>query len=174
MDSNRLKVYPDVNSLGGPQPNLITRANGIPLAQKSPKDLEEAKKSTATEIEIPAHKIATQIIIDILSIIGIFVIFGLVYILVEPKLAYFTCDNSDIFYPYMADTVPFWAVGVYGVLGPLFFIGLVELANANPFRARGKPSVGVRKCFLIIYQFASLLILGIGLTLVITEIGINI
>jgi hypothetical protein len=46
-----------------------------------------------------------QAFIDLGVCIAILVVFAFVYFFVEPKLAYFTCDNSDIFYPYINDTV---------------------------------------------------------------------
>jgi hypothetical protein len=42
-------------------------------------------------------------------------IFGCVYFLVPPKIAYLTCnESSDISYPYIKDTIVFWAVGIFG------------------------------------------------------------
>jgi len=44
------------------------------------------------------HRII-QTIVDFIVIIIIFIIFGLVYIFQDPKINYFTCDQSDIFFP---------------------------------------------------------------------------
>jgi hypothetical protein len=44
------------------------------------------------------HRII-QTIVDFIVIIIIFIIFGLVYVFQDPKINYFTCDQSDIFFP---------------------------------------------------------------------------
>ena len=44
------------------------------------------------------HRII-QTIVDFVVIIIIFIIFGLVYLFQDPKINYFTCDQSDIFFP---------------------------------------------------------------------------
>lgn len=46
-----------------------------------------------------------QAFIDLFVCICILIVFSCVYFLVEPKILHFTCDNSDIFYPYKTDTV---------------------------------------------------------------------
>lgn len=46
-----------------------------------------------------------QAVIDLVVCILILIAFACVFFLVEPKLIHFTCDNSDIFYPYKPDTV---------------------------------------------------------------------
>ena len=44
------------------------------------------------------HRII-QTIVDFIVIIIIFIVFGLVYVFQDPKINYFTCDQSDIFFP---------------------------------------------------------------------------
>lgn len=109
-----------------------------------------------------------QIIIDLIVIIATFLIFILVLVFVDPKLAYFTCAQSDIFYPYKEDTVPFWAVGLYATLGPVIIILAIEFLQQFLGPARRK---SVRSIFVDIYSFLSLFALGIAITLLITEIG---
>jgi hypothetical protein len=53
------------------------------------------------------HRIV-QTITDLVVIIIIFVIFAIVYFVVDPKIRFFTCNDTDIFFPYMPDTIPFW------------------------------------------------------------------
>ena len=77
------------------------------------------------------RKRIVQTLVDLFVIIIILVIFGLVYILLSPNIGYFQCNDTDIFYPYKKDTVAFWVVGIYGALGPILFIILVELLNAK-------------------------------------------
>lgn len=115
-----------------------------------------------------------QIVVDLVAIVVVFGIFGLVYGLVEPKTSYFSCiDSNEINYPDLPDTIPFWAVGVYCVLGPLFIIILVELKNAKYCREDDDRSTGRKtKDFLIcLFHAISLFALGMAVTLLLTEIG---
>lgn len=108
-----------------------------------------------------------QIILDLIVIILTFLIFILVLLFVDPKLAYFTCEQSDIFYPYRADTVPFWAVGLYATLAPVIIILAVEIWHrVNPVGRKSLSST-----FIDIYNFLSFFALGIAITLLTTEIG---
>lgn len=68
-----------------------------------------------------------QTVLDLAIILSTAAIFGVVYKLVDPKIRYFYCNESDIFHPYIKDTVPFWAVGIFGICGPVLIILLVEL-----------------------------------------------
>ena len=122
------------------------------------------------------RKRIVQTIVDLIVIIIIFVIFVLVYKLFDPKIRYMTCDQSDIFFPYKPDTIPFWAVGIYATIGPIIFIIGIELLNASllPFQKnKFKLSVQarIRKFFVCTFHALSLFILGIALTLCLTEIG---
>ena len=82
---------------------------------------------------------------------------------------------SDISFPYLDDTVPTYALFLYGVLGPLLVIVLVELANARlypnqdsfvlPYREL------LRKFFIYLFHATSLFVLGISIVLLLTEIG---
>ncbi len=46
-----------------------------------------------------------QAVIDLVICIVILIVFACVFFLIEPKILHFTCDQSDIFYPYKNDTV---------------------------------------------------------------------
>ncbi|CAF0888758.1 unnamed protein product [Brachionus calyciflorus] len=100
----------------------------------------------------------------------------LLYFTVQPRIRYFTCDQSDVFMPFKEDTVPFWAVGIFATIGPLFFILIVELLNARllPFQIN-KKNLSLRerrrKFFICTFHGISLFILGIAITLLLTEIG---
>lgn len=127
-------------------------------------------------IESNTRRRVIQTVVDLVVIVIIFVIFILVYFLFEPRIRYMTCDQSDIFFPYAEDTVPFWAVGLYATIGPIVFIVLIELLNArlmplqkNKLELTSKERV--RKFFVCTFHALSLFILGIALTLCLTEIG---
>lgn len=121
-------------------------------------------------------KRVVQTVIDLVVIVIIFTIFILVYYLVDPKIRYLTCDQSDIFMPFKEDTVPFWAVGVYATIAPLIFITLIELLNARllPLQVN-KKNLSLkerrRKFFICLFHGVSLFVLGIAITLLLTEIG---
>lgn len=117
-----------------------------------------------------------QSIIDVIVIILIFAIFILVLVFVDPRIRYMTCDESDIFYPDKPDTVPFWAVGIFATIGPILFIILVELINSRLFCCQytemAVSKADRRRKFLICWFHAtSLFVLGISITLTLTEIG---
>ncbi len=81
----------------------------------------------------------------------------------------------DISYPYLPDTVPFYAVGIYGILGPLIVILFVETGNARlyPFQNRFFLPYGelIRKFFVYLFHSVSLFTFGISIVLLLTEIG---
>lgn len=117
-----------------------------------------------------------QTVVDLIVIIIIFIIFGLVYAFFPPKIRYFTCDQSDIFFPYKEDTIPFWSVGIYATIGPILFIIPVELLNAQMLPLQTKKhemprKLRIRKFFVCTFHALSLFALGIALTLCLTEIG---
>ena len=96
-------------------------------------------------------------------------------LLKNPRIAYITCDMSDISFPYLSDTVPFYAVGLYGVLGPLIVIVFVEIANARLYPFQNKyflpPNELIRKFFIYLFHAISLFLFGISIVLLLTEIG---
>ena len=119
------------------------------------------------------HRII-QIITDLIVIIIILVILALVYFLVDPTIGFFTCNDTDIFFPYKPSTIPFWIVGVYGIVGPLLFILFIELLNSRvlPFQSKERT---VKQCcktfFVCFFHGTSLFFLGLSLTVCLTELG---
>ena len=123
-----------------------------------------------------SRKRIVQSIVDLLIIVIVFAAFVLVYLTFSPNERYFTCDMSDISYPYKGDTIPFYAVGLYATIPPLIFIVLVELLNAKllpGMNSRRNLSVQERRrsFFICFFHAASLFLLGIAITLFVTEIG---
>lgn len=81
---------------------------------------------------------------------------------------------SDIAFPFISDTVPFWAVGVFGVLGPLAVIIFVELFNAKlfPWSYTEEPrETRLRRLQISFFHSVSLFAFGISIILLLTEIG---
>ena len=140
-------------------------------------DLELYDATLSIESSAQSHrKRIIQTIVDIVVIIVIFLIFGLVYLLFDPRIRFLTCDQSDIFFPYKEDTIPFWAVGIYGTVAPILFIVGIELLNARLLplqvnKQRLTRSERCRKYFICTFHALSLFGLGIALTLCLTEIG---
>lgn len=93
----------------------------------------------------------------------------------NPKIVYYTCDQSDVSYPKLGSSVPFYAVAIYGVLSPLIAIVLVELSNAKLFpgqNIRGEMIESRRRRFAIcVFHAISLFLFGMGVVLLLTEIG---
>jgi phosphatidate phosphatase len=124
------------------------------------------------------NKRIIQIIVDILCILIVLVTFGLVYFLLDPNEVGFFCNDTNIFNPYYPDTIPYWAVALFGILGPLIFIVFSELVSFKLLfcaKKKGnafKDSVSKRKWFVFsIIHGVSLFILGCGISLLLTEIG---
>ncbi len=69
---------------------------------------QDYSSDTKMDISVKKENLGNRIIqtvVDLIVIICIFIVFGLVYILQSPKIQYFTCDDTDIFFPYKPDTV---------------------------------------------------------------------
>jgi len=49
-------------------------------------------------------------------------IFGLIYLLIDPNQRGFFCDDTSIQYPIKKDTIPMWLLGVYGGIGPIVIV----------------------------------------------------
>ena len=132
-------------------------------------DLASTSQSTKTNMK---NRII-QTVADLIIIIFNFIIFGMVYLFVDPKIAYFTCDMSEISYPYKPNTIDEWAVGLYGTVGGLLIIVLVELYNAFYVNVSKDPTSKAksRNFFVCALHGVVLFILGISTTLLFTEIG---
>jgi hypothetical protein len=91
-------------------------------------EMEERRATKKRKQHLRNHRI-TQIIVDFSIIITVDFIYLIIVLTVDPRINYFYCDDHDIFYPNMVETVPFWAVPIYGILGPLLIITLVEFVN---------------------------------------------
>ena len=113
-----------------------------------------------------------KISIDILIIIIIFVAYILVYFYYKPNLVYLTCYDNDIIYPFKNETIYFWVVILYGLLGPIFLIVLIELKYSIRLNSNNRyNSFAIFKFFLInLYQSLSLFILGVSVVLLLTDI----
>ena len=117
-----------------------------------------------------------QTIIDFIVIVIIFIIFIIVYFRLEPRIRYFTCDESEIFMPNKQETLPYWAVALYATLGPILIIIFIELLNAKLLPLQKNPNnlsfkQRLRKFFICLLHALSLFVLGIAITLLLTEIG---
>lgn len=141
---------------------------------------EPNSESSITQSEINQEKSQLskrlfQAIVDTVVIVIIYIIYALVFYLVEPKIRFFTCDQSEIFFPYKQDTIPFWSVALYGTLGPLLFLIFIELSNAKllPFQESSNQSITEkkRKFFICAFHGISLFILGISINVLLTDIG---
>ena len=104
------------------------------------------------------------------------VIFNLIFNYIKsPRNQFITCDMSDISFPFLSDTVPFYAVGIYGTLGPLLIILFVEIGNARLFPLQNKcciPLVALIRKFIIYFLHAiALFSFGLSIVLMLTEIG---
>ena len=116
-----------------------------------------------------------QTVVDIICIILTLAATILVHVYVKPVIKGFYCDNTDIFNPNLPDKVPFIVVVMYGTLVPIGFILLIELFNSNILKCLRKNitvPVSYRKQFIVsIAHATSLFILGLNLTLLVTEVG---
>ena len=107
---------------------------------------------------------------DLSTIAIILSIFIFVLVFLNPKIRYFTCEESDIFFPYRKDTIPYWAVGICATFMPLIAIVIVEMFNVKtvPFKKNAKRK---ETYFICVFHAISLFALGISIVLLLTEIG---
>jgi hypothetical protein len=113
-----------------------------------------------------------QSIIDFACIIIVFFAFSLVYIYLDPRLRGFYCNDTDIFNPLRDDTIKFYIVGIFGTIGPVFLIALIELVNVSNITTISNTKIVRRSIFALYVTHAlSLFILGIGINMLLTEIG---
>ena len=82
---------------------------------------------------------------------------------------------TDIIFPFMDDIVPIWAVGLYGILGTILVITIVEIYNAKLLSCQTNDERSGREKFrtfsIVIFHSISLFIFGVGIQLLLTEIG---
>lgn len=172
------------NSIGN-----ITNSADIPTTSSAVDEERTSSGSTSTskgrkqlslmdDINEPTNrKRVAQTCVDLVVIVILFIIFGCVWAFVQPKTRYLTCDQSDLFYPFIPDTVPFWSVGLYATVGPMLVILFVELLNSRllPFQKNKNVELNRkrrrRKFLICLFHGLSLFILGIAITLLTTEIG---
>jgi phosphatidate phosphatase len=131
------------------------------------------ERNINTERENPRSTLRNRIIqsiIDLVVIGIIFAAFGIVYAKLDPVIRHFHCSDTDIFFPVKKDTVPIYAVAIYGVISPILMIILVEALNAKLFPFQNKRSQW-RQFVTCILHAISLFVLGLGITLLLTEIG---
>ena len=115
----------------------------------------------------------TQIIVDLIGIAIIGAIDNIVYSTVDPNIQYFYCNDTDIFYPYFANTMPFRKVFVCGVLGPILIFLVVEILNVitNKDHKVMDNRSKVKNFFIHFFHAFSLFAMGLVITLLLTEIG---
>lgn len=79
---------------------------------------------------------AIQTIVDLVVIICIFIVFGLVYLLQPPKIQYFTCDMTDIFFPNKPDTVNITFLSIFDLFSKftMFYNNLDSILGSGNFR----------------------------------------
>ena len=126
------------------------------------------------EEESTLSKRITQGVVDLVSMIVFFATFAGVSLGLSPKIRYYTCDMSDISFPNLPDVVPFWAVGIYGIIGPIIAIILVELFNAALFPGQNPDKIKdsrLRQFGICVFHGISLFAFGISTVLLLTEIG---
>jgi len=70
-----------------------------------------------------------QIIVDLTIIISVAIVYLIIVLKVDPRVNFFYCNDHDIFYPNIQEIVPFWAVPIYGIIGPLLIITFVEFVK---------------------------------------------
>jgi hypothetical protein len=138
ITANQRKIKPTDTESSSEPPNTEKKYSSknmdsfnIRMNNVKPIDTTTRIEDEAFLPESTNKKRIVQTIVDLVVIVIVLVAFGLVYVFFNPTISYFTCNDTDIFYPYKSDTIKFWVAGLYGALGPLFFIIFVELLNAK-------------------------------------------
>jgi phosphatidate phosphatase len=112
---------------------------------------------------IPKKRIF-QIVCDVGVILAIGIIFLLVNSYVQPFERGFYCNDNDIFYPLLPDIIPAYAVGLFGILGTIVAIILIEIFNIHK-------NFNTKQLLISIYHGLTIFLLGLIVTLLLTEIG---
>lgn len=115
----------------------------------------------------------TQIIADWVVIGMIFAIYALVYRFTETKICSVTC-TSEIFMDKRPETIPIWAVLIYGTVTPPLFIIVIEFFNARLLPKRKNKlqlTTRVRKFLICSYHGITVFALGIGFVLTLTTVA---
>lgn len=141
-------------------------------------DVSETSFNTSVNNSIESTKKSRviQIVTDLFISAIIFIVFLLVYFLVDPTVVYFTCDQTDISYPHLQETVKLWVVGLFASLGPVIFFFIIELMNSGlmccfkELSKMGKKQK-FRQFLICFFHTCSLFVLGIATSLLLTEIG---
>ena len=165
--SSQLPIFKIANV--GLAPVRPVPSNFMSRKSAPPPPSRQAPKSTAFRRLI-------QIGTDVAVIVVLFVIYGIVCTYVSPTIVYFTCDQSDLSYPYVTETLPFYVVCIYSTCAPILMFILVETYNARllPYQKNIKRlsmSERLRRLLVVLFHTVSLFALGIAITLLLTEIG---
>ena len=114
-----------------------------------------------------------QTSVDVIVILIVYATSTLAYLKSDTKIQYFTCDRSDVSYPYLSSTIKSSPMMFYATLIPILLIIAIELCNAKllPFEKSIQWVHRRNSCFKYIFHTLSLFTLGIGVMLLLTEIA---
>lgn len=115
----------------------------------------------------------TQIFFDLVVIVFVIILLVIVTKNIDPKISGFYCNENDLFYPYKSYSISNLTLMIAGTFVPILVILMIELINILAFfKANSTTTLTRRKQFFIItFHAISLFLLGLGITLLLNEIG---
>ena len=139
---------------------------------------QELKNSTISDLlnlatNTTLYKRIIQSSADLVAILVIYISYIIVLTASKPRIAYYTCDMSDVSFPNLSETIPFYALAIYCVIPALLFILSVEAGNAKLYPLQNPFTIisGQWRQYLITGLHAfTLFVYGLGITLLLTEI----
>lgn len=116
---------------------------------------------------------AIQFILDLFGLLVVYVSYGIIVSSMEPFARNYSCDMSFFNFPLLPEFVPLYAILLYGIIGPIFLIVLVEMFNAEIYPCT-KKSEKIQKRFkkftIITLHTIVLFAFGVGVIILLTAI----
>lgn len=113
---------------------------------------------------------------DFLCILLILILYALVALYIKPKENGYFCNDSSILYTYHESTISQSVILLFGVLAPILCIFVCEIISFRIFKLKKKEKIEYTELkktwfFVSIWQTLSLFLMGLIITLFLTELG---
>lgn len=139
-------MYP-IQSIQPPQPKFIQQIN-IPNMIRMP----EVKQSSSKKYHNIKRR-ALQLFLDLFGIGVVFIAYGIVIVAMDPYNRNYSCNMAGLSFPKVQEYVPLYAVLMFGIVGPIVLIILVELFNARLYPFQRKSIEPIKQRFKKVKRF---------------------
>ena len=104
--------------------------------------------------------------VEVIAIVVIFISLLVVQHQMSISISYYTCDQTDVSFPMLKDTIPFYVVVMFGSIVPVVIILIVEWING-----RSKTDEKWQTITINSLNSVSLFVLGIGIACFLSTIA---